>query len=113
MNISFTVNEKFYLYGEINDLTLSVEDFRPYFKTTTVKQTLNQKINLLLPIVTAFANNKLDNGYKLPVTPKFKKIIKNQKVEPRQGYLLIDGDPDFSQIKDEIDLYEALTEGPF
>ena len=102
LNISFSVSKDFYMYGEINDLTLSVVDFRPYFKTTTVKETLNQKISLLLPVMTGFANNKLDNGFKLPVTPKFAKIIKNQKVEPRMGYLLIDGDPDFTQIKEDI-----------
>ena len=41
MNISFTISENFYMYGEINDLTVSVVDFRPYFKTSTLKETLN------------------------------------------------------------------------
>ena len=41
MNISFTISENFYMFGEINDLTVSVVDFRPYFKTSTLRETLN------------------------------------------------------------------------
>ena len=86
------------LYGTINDLSLSVVEFRPYFKSQTTKEVINSKISILLPAMQAFANNKLDNGYKIPVPDNIAKYVKNQKVEPRQGYLLIDGNPDFSKV---------------
>lgn len=92
------------LYGTINDLSISVVDYRPYFKSTTTRENINSKISLLLPAMEAFANNKLDNGYKIPMTENVAKYIKNQKVEPRQGYLLIDGNPDFSQVLPETKL---------
>lgn len=98
LNISFSMSDNFLLYGTINDLSLTVVDFRPYFKSSTTKDVINSKINLLLPAMQAFAQNKLDNGYKIPMSDNFAKYVKNQKVEPRQGYLLVDGNPDFSSV---------------
>lgn len=65
------------LYGTINDLSISVVDYRPYFKSTTTRENINSKISLLLPAMEAFANNKLDNGYKIPMTENVAKYIKN------------------------------------
>jgi hypothetical protein len=60
---------------------------------------INSKINILLPAIEAFANSKLDDGFHLPLSKNITKYIKKQKVESKKGYLLIDGDADFSVIK--------------
>jgi len=61
---------------------------------TTVDM-MNSKIRILLPAIEAFANNKLDDGFHLPLSKNIAKYIKRQKVEPKSGYLLIEGDADF------------------
>ena len=94
----FKVNDNFLLWGTIEDLQLSVIEYRPYFKTMTTMDMINSKIKILLPAIEAYANNKLDDGYRLPLSRNITKYIKKQKVEPKQGYLLIDGDADFSVI---------------
>jgi hypothetical protein len=77
LNISFTVTDNFMLYGTINDLSLAVVDYRPYFKSSTTRENINSKISFLLPAMEAFANNKLDNGYKIPMPDNVAKYIKN------------------------------------
>lgn len=47
-------------------------------------------------IIESYANGFLDKGYKLPLPANITRFIKNQKVVPKDGYLLVDGDADFS-----------------
>jgi hypothetical protein len=48
-------------------------------------------------IIESYANGFLDKGYKLPLPQNITRFIKNQKVVPKEGYLLVDGDADFTQ----------------
>ena len=45
----------------------------------------------------SYANSVLDNGWKLPLPQNITRYILREKVVPKDGYLLIDGDADFSQ----------------
>lgn len=62
---------------------------------TTIKE-LNNKLILVTPLLESYANSKLDDGWKLPLPTNITKFIRNQKVVAREGYLLIDGDADFT-----------------
>lgn len=94
-NISFFVNDNYLLWGMIHQLQLTVLEFEPYFQTDTKIETINQKLTILKPLLEAYANSILDDGWHLPLNKNFTKYIKKPKVEPRDGYLLIDADTNF------------------
>lgn len=100
-NVSFSVSNDFILSGDIHELKLNLIEFYPYFKTSTTIQNMNSKLNLLLPIMESYANNLLDKGWKLPIPQNLTKFILREKVVPKDGYLLIDADADFSQHFEE------------
>jgi len=58
---------------------------------------MNLKLTLATNMIESYANNILDNGYSLPVPESISPYIKNEKVLEKEGYLLIDGDCDFTQ----------------
>lgn len=58
---------------------------------------MNLKLTLATNMIESYANNILDNGYALPVPDSISPYIKNEKVVAKEGYLLIDGDCDFTQ----------------
>lgn len=95
-NMSFSVTNDFELHGFIHELKLNVIEFYPYFKTSTTIANMNTKLSILLPIMESYANSILDKGWKLPIPQNITKYILREKVEPRDGYLLIDGDVDFA-----------------
>jgi hypothetical protein len=90
------VNTDFELTGEINNLDISALEFEPYFKTSSSKLGLNTKLMFGKNIIESYANKFLDTGYKLPLPQNITRFIKNQKVSPKEGYLLIEGDAEFS-----------------
>jgi hypothetical protein len=96
-NVSFDVSNNFVLSGDIHQLKLNVIDFYPYFKTSTTMQNMNSKLTLLTPLIESYANNLLDKGWTLPIPKNITNFILREKVVPRAGYLLIDGDVDFSK----------------
>jgi hypothetical protein len=96
--ITFNVNDEFLLWGTIQELKLSIIDFQPYYKTATTIDVINAKLTLVTPLMEAYANSLLDNGWKLPLPRNITKYILRQKVEARDGYLLIDGDADFTKL---------------
>lgn len=95
--ISFNVNDELLLWGTIQELKLSIIDFQPYYKTATTIDVINAKLTLVTPLMEAYANSLLDNGWKLPLPRNITKYILRQRVEARDGYLLIDGDADFTK----------------
>lgn len=100
-NISFSVNSDFELSGAINNFDLSVIDFEPYFKTPTTKLGINTKLFFGKNIIESYINGFLDDGYKLPLPQNITKFIKNQEVVCKEGYLLVDGDAEFTDKKPE------------
>jgi hypothetical protein len=95
-SLQLFINDKFLLWGSIKDLKLNVIDYKPYFKTQTSIETINSKLSLMLPLMEAYANSVLDDGWRIPLSPNITRYIKRQKVEYRDGYVLIDGDADFN-----------------
>ena len=63
---------------------------------------MNSKLSILLPIMESYANSVLDKGWKLPIPQNITKFILREKVEPRDGYLIIDGDVDFQDKEDTV-----------
>lgn len=55
----------------------------------------------MLPLMEAYANSVLDDGWRIPLSTNVTRYIKKQKVQYREGYILIDGDADFKD-KDVI-----------
>jgi len=51
----------------------------------------------MLPLFEAYANSVLDDGYSLPLSSNITRYIKKQRVQYRDGYVLIDGDAEFKQ----------------
>jgi hypothetical protein len=95
-DLSFFVNDNFLLWGSIQDLNLTVIDYEPYFKTQTSLATINSKLHILLPLMEAYANSMLDDGWILPLSSNITRYLKNQRVVSRDGYILIDGDAAFN-----------------
>jgi hypothetical protein len=98
-NLQLYINDNFLLWGSIKDLKLTVVDYKPYFKTSTSLETINSKLSLMIPVMDAYANSILDDGYKIPLSSNFTRYIKKQKVTYRNGYVLIDGDANFRNQK--------------
>lgn len=48
--------------------------------------------------ITSYINSLLEKGIDLPLPKNITKHIKNQKVTTYEGYLLIDGEPDFDNL---------------
>lgn len=96
-NVSFSVDGSLTLSGEVRSLDLSVVTFTPYFQTLSNAKGMNLKLTLATNMIESYANNILDNGYALPVPDSISPYIKNEKVVAKEGYLLIDGDCDFTQ----------------
>jgi hypothetical protein len=96
-NVSFFVNDNFELTGDIHELQLKVVEFYPYYKTATTIENMNLKLNLLVPLMESYANSLLDQGWKLPLPQNITRYILREKVLPKDGYLLIDGDADFGK----------------
>ncbi len=101
-NVSFSVTNDFVLSGYIHEIELNVIEFYPYFKTSTTISNMNSKLSILLPIMESYANSVLDKGWKLPIPQNITKFILREKVEPRDGYLIIDGDVDFQDKEDTV-----------
>jgi len=95
-SLSIYVNDQFLLWGSINELKLTVVDYEPYFKTQTSIETINSKLHIMLPLFEAYANSVLDDGWRLPLSSNITRYIKKQKVQYRDGYVLIDGDAEFN-----------------
>ena len=95
-DLSFFVNDNFLLWGSIQDLNLTVIDYEPYFKTQTSLATINSKLHILLPLMEAYANSMLDDGWILPLSSNITRYLKNQRVVSRDGYILIEGDAAFN-----------------
>jgi hypothetical protein len=51
---------------------------------------------MFIPLMESYANDLLDNGWKIPVPENFTRYILKEKVTPYDGFLLIDGDADFT-----------------
>jgi len=96
-NVTFSVDGTLTLSGEVRHLDLSVVTFTPYFQTISNAKGMNLKLTLATKMIESYANNMLDNGYSLPVPESISPYIKNEKVVAKEGYLLIDGDCDFTQ----------------
>lgn len=96
-NVSFSVDDTLTLSGEVRSLDLSVVTFTPYFQTLSNAKGMNLKLTLATNMIESYANSILDNGYALPVPDSISPYIKNEKVVAKEGYLLIDGDCDFTQ----------------
>ena len=96
-SLSIYVNDQFLLWGSIKELKLTVVNYEPYFKTQTSIETINSKLSIMLPLMEAYANSVLDDGWRLPLSSNITRYIKRQKVQYRDGYILIDGDAEFKQ----------------
>lgn len=79
-SLSIYVNDDFLLWGSIRDLKLKVVDYEPYFKTQTTLETINSKLALMLPLLEAYANSVLDDGWRIPLSTNVTRYIKKQKV---------------------------------
>ena len=97
-NCSFFITNDFILTGDVHHLELNVVEFNPYFKTTTTMRNMNTKLTFILPFMESYANSVLDKGFKLPLPQNLTRFILREKVIPKNGYLLIDADADFTQI---------------
>ena len=96
-DLQIYVNDQFLLWGSIKDLKLTLVNYEPYFKTQTSIETINSKLHIMLPLFEAYANSVLDDGYSLPLSSNITRYIKKQRVQYRDGYVLIDGDAEFKQ----------------
>jgi hypothetical protein len=95
-DVTFSISDDFYLYGDIMSLTLDIVEFNPYFATKTTSETLRKKIGILVPIMESYANSLLDSGLKIPISQNITKYILKEKVTTYDGFILIDGDADFN-----------------
>ena len=75
-SLQLYVNDEFLLWGSIKDLKLKVIDYEPYFKTQTTLETINSKLSLMLPIMEAYANSVLDDGWRIPLSTNITRYIK-------------------------------------
>lgn len=79
-SLQLFINDNFLLWGSIKDLKLTVIDYQPYFKTQTSLETINSKLTLMLPLMEAYANSVLDDGWRIPLSSNITRYIKRQKV---------------------------------
>jgi len=75
-SLSIYVNDQFLLWGSIKELKLTVVNYEPYFKTQTSIETINSKLSIMLPLMEAYANSVLDDGWRLPLSSNITRYIK-------------------------------------
>ena len=79
-SMSLYINDQFLLWGSVHDLKLTVVEYEPYFRTQTSLETINSKLSIMLPLMEAYANSVLDDGWKLPLSTNITNYIKRQKI---------------------------------
>lgn len=95
-NLTFTVDNDFKLYGEAKYLKNEIIEFSPYFKSTMSKSKIEKEFQMYTPLMESYINSILDDGWQLPIPKNITKYILKEKVTAYNGYLLIDGDADFT-----------------
>ena len=96
-NVSFSVNDALQVIGFMNTLELTILEFEPYFQTKTTLSDIVSRLSPWIPMMQSYANDLLDNGLSLAIPQNISRYILNEKLTPMDGFLLIDGNADFTQ----------------
>ena len=100
--IEFELTSGLILAGLIRDVTFTVQEMQTFFTSKTTTTSFTKALKAFNEPFMRMANEKLTEGYGLPVPGTLSKTFKKTRMFVYDGFLMIESDPQLEKAIEEV-----------